>query len=87
MYDANGNLIKKTDAAGTITCFGVLSGTTCDGSGYDGLNRVTKKSYSGSTPQVTYTYDTPCLKGSVCAVQGASLMSYIYNVLGKVTSC
>ena len=84
-YNANGNLVKKTDVAGTITCFGVLSGTTCDGSGYDGLNRATKKSYSGTTPQVTYTYDTPCLKGSLCTVQAGSSTGYVYNVLGQVT--
>ena len=28
-YDANGNLVAKTDARGVIACFGLLSGTSC----------------------------------------------------------
>jgi RHS repeat-associated protein len=68
-YDNNGNLIKKTDPRSISTCFGPVSGTTCnasatyDGSpslgndGYDGLNRVLMKNYTDSTPPVAYTYD------------------------------
>ncbi len=45
-YDANGNLLHKTDAR-SITATYV----------YDSLNRVTSRSYSDSTPTVTYAYD------------------------------
>jgi YD repeat-containing protein len=86
-YDPNGNLITKTDAAGRITCYGTLTGTNCDGSGYDGLNRATMKTYSDGTPAVTYSYDSPCLKGYLCTVaSGTSSTSYTYNALGQVTA-
>ena len=56
-YDANGNLLYKTDARGVVTGFN-----------YDSLNRLTGKSYSGltsaasaiavNTPPVAYIYDS-----------------------------
>jgi YD repeat-containing protein len=49
-YDANGNMTSKTDARGITT-----------GYAYDGLNRLTKKQYSGEggvTPSSCYLYDT-----------------------------
>jgi len=61
-YDRVGNLVSKTDGRGTITCYGSLLGASCS-SGYDELNRVTRKSYSDGTPTVTYTYDTGAAKG------------------------
>jgi YD repeat-containing protein len=46
-YDANSNILTKTDARGITTTFV-----------YDELNRVTSKSYSDGTPPVTYFYDS-----------------------------
>lgn len=46
-YDANGNLVAKTDARGITTTYG-----------YDALNRLTGRSYSDSTPSDSYWYDT-----------------------------
>jgi RHS repeat-associated protein len=55
-YDADANVITKTDARGIVTCYGNWSGS-CDGTGYDQLNRVTKKSYSDGTPSSNFQYD------------------------------
>lgn len=47
-YDANSNLIKKTDARSVTTNYA-----------YDALNRLTEKSYTdGVTPLALYVYDT-----------------------------
>jgi len=62
-YDNAGNLVTRTDAAGKITCFGTLTGSNC-ASGYDALNRPTRKSYSGGVPAVTYNYDYGNAPGS-----------------------
>lgn len=57
-YDPDGNVVTKTDARGIITCYGALSGSSCNGtSGYDPLNRLLEKTYSDGTPTVTYSYD------------------------------
>ncbi len=56
-YDMAGNLVSKTDANQTITCFGYITQTTCTGSLYDPLNRPTLISYNDGTPWVTLTYD------------------------------
>jgi RHS repeat-associated protein len=45
-YDSNGNVLTKTDARNIITTLV-----------YDALNRLTKKTFSDTTPQVTYWYD------------------------------
>lgn len=56
-YDGNGNLLTKTDARGITTSYS-----------YDGHNRLTGKSYTDSTPAVSYSYDgtspTNCSVGS-----------------------
>ena len=45
---------------------------------------MTKKSYSDGTAAVTYTYDSPCLKGYLCTVSnGSSSTNYGYSVLGQ----
>ena len=57
-YDGNGNVISKMDARGVVTCYGKISGGTCDGTGYDALNRVLFKTYSDpSTLRACYAYD------------------------------
>jgi YD repeat-containing protein len=47
-YDANSNLLTKTDARGISTTYA-----------YDELNRVTQKNHSDSTPPVSYYYVGP----------------------------
>jgi len=86
-YDNDGNLITKTDAKGTITCFGTLSGSTCGGAGYDALNRPLVKSYSDGTPQVNWSWDTATLGiGHLTSVAaaGVSTTSFsAYDGLGR----
>jgi RHS repeat-associated protein len=50
-YDANNNLILKTDPRGITINYSPSD------SPIDALNRVTKKTYSDSTPSVVYMYD------------------------------
>ncbi len=97
-YDANGNLIKRTDARRIITCFGALAGSACDGCGFDFLIRATRKVYSdGTTPGTTFTYDdpsVPCSRGRLTKAttdQVGSLASVIrsitsYNCVGRITA-
>jgi RHS repeat-associated protein len=90
-YDAVGNLKTKTDARNVITCFGTLNGSTCDGLGYDVLNRPVKKSYSDGTPQVTWTYDTSsatCTKGHLISVSNSNSTTNLtpYDCLGRATA-
>jgi RHS repeat-associated protein len=68
-YDADGNLVTKTDARGITTCYGDWTGTSCNGAtGYDGLNRLLKTTYSNGDPTVTMHYDEPnCLGLAQCA--------------------
>jgi len=71
-YDADGNVVTKTDARGITTCFGDWSSSTCNGAtGYDVLNRLLKKTYSdGSTPTVQFGYDGVALTGCTIAAPG-----------------
>ena len=87
-YDNVGNLVSKTDARGRITCYGSLTGASC-ASGYDALNRLTRKSYyPDGTPTVTYTYDTGATKGvgRLTKVSNASAVSQYteFDELGRV---
>ena len=52
-YDNNSNLQTKTDNRGISITYS-----------YDALNRLLGKTYSDSTPPVTYAYDTSSLSGS-----------------------
>jgi RHS repeat-associated protein len=100
-YDPNGNLLERSDARTVIwtwgtqsqsvpvkLCFGIISGlaATCDGSGYDSLNRVTTKSYTDSTHTATYTWDTVQL-GRLSSVSNTSSTTSFntYDSLGRVT--
>ncbi|HEV2864838.1 MAG TPA: RHS repeat-associated core domain-containing protein [Pyrinomonadaceae bacterium] len=61
-YDANGNLKQKNDARGNEISYQ-----------YDGLNRVTKRTYSDGAPAVDYFYDSQQLPGGAPAFdRGAS---------------
>src|SRR5438445_252587 len=68
-YDANGNLVYKTDARGVLTSF----------EPYDALNRPITKHYSDGTPIVSYNYDTASNgKGRLASVS-SSVSSYSYS--------
>jgi len=85
-YDGDGNLKTKTDARSVVTTFN-----------YDGLNRVTSRTYSGpapggTTPAVTYTYDTLGAalngKGRLTSIS-SSVSSYSYgsyDVMGRAVT-
>ena len=76
-YDANGNLTQRTDARGVVTTYV-----------YDALDRMTSRSYSDTTPAVTYGYDagTSYVKGRLTSVT-SSVSSYTfdsYDAIGNV---
>lgn len=67
-YDSDSNLLTKTAPAPNQTGSATVTTTY----GYDGLNRVTKESYSdGTTPTVEHGYDGTLLSG--CATTPPSL--------------
>src|SRR4029077_4935937 len=51
VYDANGNVLTKTDALGFTTNYSPSDLPI------DALNRIRKKTYSNGDPAVTYAYD------------------------------
>jgi RHS repeat-associated protein len=77
-YDANGNLIKKTDAREIVTNYT-----------YDSLNRVKTRSYSDNTPTVIYNYDDTNVangKGKLASIISSVSTTYYdsYDALGRV---
>ena len=79
-YDANGNLTSQTDAKGQTITFA-----------YDSLNRVTQKTYVGSTATpVIYTYDETFSenpKGRLTTVTDASGSNrFSYDERGRTKS-
>ena len=88
-YDNNGNLVLQKDANNVSTCFGTWSAGSCNTSttGYDGLNRPRQKTYSDSTPTVTYKYDhTGDTIGTLYSVStSASTTVYTHDKFGRVT--
>jgi len=75
-YYANGTLQTHTNARGVATTFQ-----------YDGLNRVTYKSYNDGTPAVTYQYDQD-YKGALFSVTNAVGNGTVYHHdgFGRVSS-
>ncbi|MBE7516920.1 MAG: RHS repeat protein [Chloracidobacterium sp.] len=76
-YDENSNLTSKTDARSVTTSYT-----------YDGLNRVTLRDYSDSTPDVDYYYDNVTnAKGKLTKVSSSvSTTEYTsFDILGRVT--
>lgn len=77
-HDANGNILSKTDARSITTSYI-----------YDNLNRVKTRSYSDSTPGVSYFYDNlPNAKGQVIKIDSSvSTTEYLaFDILGRVLS-
>ncbi len=73
-YDNNSNLLTHKNARGV----------TLTASGYDGLNRPSGKTYSDSTPSVTYTYDQD-VKGVLSSVSsGANGTVYQHDNFGRI---
>jgi RHS repeat-associated protein len=73
-YDANGNVVTKTDARGTIINYSPTSNPI------DQLNRVTSKTYSDGTPTVVYYYDGNA--PSACSLGGFTYT----NAIGRRTA-
>ena len=80
-YDANGNLVSKTDARNITTTYG-----------YDAINRNTTVSYSDSTPSITHTYDTATLgkgrlqKAETAGGMGSRVTINAYDAMGRPLS-
>ena len=77
-YDNNSNLTSKADARSITTSFV-----------YDSLNRITSRSYSDSTPAVSYTYDAAGVansKGRLTSVSSSvsATNCTAYDVLGRL---
>jgi RHS repeat-associated protein len=95
-YDADGNLLTKTAPAPNQTGSATVTTTFA----YDGIHRLTQKSFSDSTPLVKYGYDAVAPSGctlptltitngigrrtSMCDAAGAEAWSY--DVMGRVTA-
>jgi RHS repeat-associated protein len=91
-YDANGNLLTKTDARGVITNYSPTE------SPIDDLNRVTKKTYSDGTPSASFAYDScvgGCPSGFTASNPVGRLVKaftpntqafYSYDVMGRNTA-
>jgi RHS repeat-associated protein len=77
-HDGAGNLATRTDARGRVTTYV-----------FDALNRPQSRTYSDSTPPVSYTYDAPGVpysRGRVVSISaGVSTASTAaYDALGRV---
>ncbi len=76
-YDGVGNLLTRTDARGFRTTYG-----------YDAINRTTSKTYSDTTPSVSYTYDNlPNSKGYLTQISNYNSITNFtsFDPLGRVT--
>jgi RHS repeat-associated protein len=85
-YDANSNLLKKTDNRGISISYS-----------YDALNRLLSKTYSDGTPQATFAYDASSISGHSNDVGAltqatvttgsttlASTGTYSYDTMGRL---
>jgi RHS repeat-associated protein len=89
VYDNNGNLLQKTSPAPNQTGTATQTISFC----YDALNRVTGKAYGVascplSSPVVGYIYDqgTNGVGKLTSLTDQAGSGSYVYDVLGRITS-
>lgn len=72
-YDLAGNKTSLTDAAGQTTSYS-----------YDAANELTAITYSGTTPDVGYTYNADGLRQTM--VDGTGTTTYGYDSLNRLTS-
>jgi RHS repeat-associated protein len=89
-YDANSNLIAKTDARGITINYSPSD------SPIDALGRVTKKTYSNGDPSVTFSYDVAPSNapGAMANLVGRLVSSSTgntstietYDVMGRITT-
>jgi RHS repeat-associated protein len=80
-YDANGNLLTTVDPNGNATTI-IGDGTTTRS--YDRTNRLTGIDYSGSAPDVTFSYDA--VGNRTGMTDGAGSITYILDNLNRLTS-
>ena len=86
-YDASGNEVAVTGAAGTPgTCNPIVTSTCADTkySTFDADGRVDQVSYTDGTPTVTYTYNNDGTRHQM--TDGTGTTSYSYDLLGQLTS-
>ena len=75
-YDANSNLQTKFDARSITTTYS-----------YDTLNRVMSRTYSDSTPSVSYKYDAQALlAGAPTFTRGSSIGKLVAVTYGSTTA-
>jgi RHS repeat-associated protein len=70
-YDSGGRLFTKTDRKGVVTTFA-----------YDDLGRLAGKSYSDTTPPVSYSYDAG--GRLLTAANGTDTLTWTYDLAGQV---
>jgi len=76
----NGDLVKRTDAVGNVTCYA-----------YDALHRVTditypSGSYAGATPAKTFVYDSATVNGATMQyAKGRLAEAYTGSLSSKIT--
>lgn len=74
-YDGAGRLSTKTDARSVVTTMT-----------YDNINRVTQRSYSDSTPSVSFTYDQSSQTGLRTTMSdGLGSATYTYDTMDRLT--
>ena len=75
-YDSAGRLYTKTDARSVVTTLA-----------YDNINRVTQRSYSDSTPTVSFGYDASSQAGlRTSMTDGLGSVTYSYDTRDRLTS-
>jgi YD repeat-containing protein len=70
-YDANGNLVQKTDARGVVISYG-----------YDALNRMLSKTYPAGTSSSCYQYDASSVPGAA-----GNLVGRLTNAWTQIGAC
>jgi len=75
-------LLKRTDAASRVTCYGIMNGASCS-SYRDGAGRPWQISHDDGTPTVTFTYNG---ERTQTVKNGPAANTYGHDLLNRVTS-